>query len=64
MNILMDSSIKLIIIMNSDVKIDFSQYQQYIDKLIFMMIIIYSDIIFIIHNSSYIIQISVKDILQ
>ena len=46
MNMLMNPSIKLITIMNSNVKIDFSQYQQYIDELIFAVIITYPDIIF------------------
>src|SRR5947207_13880133 len=50
----MNSSIKLIAIMNSDVKVDFSQYQQYIDELIFATIAIYSDIIFAVSQlSSY-----------
>src|SRR5947207_7531216 len=34
-NTSMDSSIKLTTITNSDIKVDFSQYQQYIDELMF-----------------------------
>ena len=46
MNTPMNPSIKLTTTMNSNVKIDFSQYQQYIDELIFAMIATHSNIIF------------------
>ena len=48
MNMPMNSSIKLTAIMDSDVKIDSSQYQQYIDELMFAAIVIYPNIIFIV----------------